>query len=71
MGMTELSINIDATDITVACPYTHDQTRSLYEGRCVGSWDFPCDGSRWGKVDLNSYLEWPFRQVTEKDDADK
>ena len=67
--MTAISIDIDATDITVACPYIHDQTKPLYEGLCVGSWDFPCDGSRWGKVNLSSYLEWLLRQVTEgKDD---
>ena len=67
--MTAISIDIDATDITVACPYTHDQTKSLYtENRCAGGWDFPCDGSRLGKVRLSRYLEWLFRQVTEERD---
>ena len=66
--MTAISIDIDATDITVACPYTHDQTKSRYERRCASGYDFPCDARRWGKVKLSEYLEWLFRQVTEGKD---
>ena len=67
--MTAISIDIDATDITVACPYVHDQTKPHYESRCSGDYDFPCNGSRWGEVSLARYLEWLFRQVTESKDG--
>jgi hypothetical protein len=68
--MTAISIDVDATDITVACPYVHDVSKSRYERRCPGGWDFPCDGSRWGKLNLGEYLTWLFRQVTEiKDES--
>jgi len=66
--MSSISIDVSARDITIRCPFPHDTSR-YGAARCPSPYNFGCDGSVWGKVNLEDAVIWLVKNLYDMKEA--
>lgn len=64
--MSNINIEVYASDIKVPCPYVHKKATTIGMRHCTGPDEWPCNAIMYhGEVELPSYLEYIMEKIHE------